>query len=420
MRLIKVVVSKEQREDVTDIFDSEDIDYISQEVRWNGEQRWLIEAPLPTDAIEYVLKQLRDEDVDPGEYTTITSLESATTPGSEQLLDRFAGDFDPLTQPELRSKARDLSRDPRSFLAMTLLSAAIAVAGLLAGSPAIVVGSMVIASLVGPVLTTAVGGVTGDRRMVFDSIWLQCAGIAIAVLGAAIVSYLLQGFGFCPSTLDVMSIDLIALRTGPNTVSVLVGVASGIATVFGLTTKGPTSVIGVLITAALVPAAAVTGIATAWGDSDVVVGSLVLLLITLVVISVSATVSLQFFGSDAEGDDSGLMPSGSWWEVAITVVFIVLLPGIVGLATVEQTTFERTATQEVTDTLEDDAFAHLSLESVRVHYAVPVVDSSRTAIVVASQPNQSREPQKLATVLAARLSDAVGEEVVVRVQYRTC
>lgn len=56
MRLIKVVVSKEQREDVTDIFDSEDIDYISQEVRWNGEQRWLIEAPLPTDAIGYVLK----------------------------------------------------------------------------------------------------------------------------------------------------------------------------------------------------------------------------------------------------------------------------------------------------------------------------------------------------------------------------
>lgn len=73
----------------------------------------------------------------------------------------------------------------------------------------------------------------------------------------------------------------------------------------------------------------------------------------------------------------------------------------------------------MTDTLEDDAFAHLSLESVRVHYAVPVVDSSRTAIVVVSQPNQSREPQKLATVLAARLSDAVGEEVVVRVQYRT-
>ena len=73
----------------------------------------------------------------------------------------------------------------------------------------------------------------------------------------------------------------------------------------------------------------------------------------------------------------------------------------------------------MTDTSEDDAFAHLSLESVRVHYAVPVVDSSRTAIVVVSQPNRSREPQKLATVLAARLSDAVGEEVVVRVQYRT-
>ena len=172
---------------------------------------------------------------------------------------------------------------------------------------------MVIAPPVGPVLTTAVGAVTGDRRMVFESIWLQGGGIAVAVLGAAIVSYLLQGSGFCPSTPDVMSIDLIVLRTGPNMVSVLVGVASGIATVFGLTTKGPTAVIGVMITAALVPAAAVTGIATAWGDYDVVVGSLVLLLVTLVVITVSATVSLQFFGSDAEGDDSGLMPSRSWW-----------------------------------------------------------------------------------------------------------
>jgi uncharacterized membrane protein len=276
---------------------------------------------------------------------------------------------------------------------------------------------MVIAPPVGPVLTTAVGAVTGDRRMVFESIWLRGGGIAVAALEAAIVSYLLQGSGFCPSTLDVMSIDLIVLRTGPNMVSVLVGVASGIATVFGLTTKGPTAVIGVMITAALVPAAAVTGIATAWGDYDVV-GSLVLLLVTLVVITVSATVSLQFFGSDAEGDDSGLMPSGSWWEVAITVVFIVLLPGIVGLATVEQITFERTVTQEVTDTMEDDAFAQFSLESVRVHYAVSVVGSSRTVTVVVSQTNQSQEPQKLAAVLASRLSDAAGEEVVVRVQHR--
>ena len=41
-------------------------------------------------------------------------------------------------------------------------------------------------------------------------------------------------------------------------------IAAGSASAFGVTTKGPTSLIGVMIAAALIPAAGTVGIAVVW------------------------------------------------------------------------------------------------------------------------------------------------------------
>lgn len=145
VRQIEVAVPEEERESVVDVLEEEDVDYVRQRAWVGDEERWLLTFPVPTDAVGYVLGRLEDAGVDVDRYTVVSNLETAMTPRTDPLLRRFADDFDPLSTPELRSKARDMSRDLTSFLAMIALAAVIATAGLLAESFAVVVGSMVIA-----------------------------------------------------------------------------------------------------------------------------------------------------------------------------------------------------------------------------------------------------------------------------------
>ena len=80
-----------------------------------GDEGWLVEFPVPTDAVGHVFDRLEDADVDLERYSTVASLETATTPEMEALEERFADDFDPLTRSELRSKARDLAATRSRF-----------------------------------------------------------------------------------------------------------------------------------------------------------------------------------------------------------------------------------------------------------------------------------------------------------------
>lgn len=105
VRQIQILVPEDQREDVTDLLDDEGIDYVRQRVWANDDDKqWLVEFPVPTDAIGYVFDRLDETGVEQDQYTVVTSVETAMTPNTESLRERFASDFDPLTDPELRRK----------------------------------------------------------------------------------------------------------------------------------------------------------------------------------------------------------------------------------------------------------------------------------------------------------------------------
>lgn len=419
MRRIQVLVAEDNLETVTNELDDEGVDYVRQRVWTDGDERWLVEFPVPTDAVGYMLNQLKQVGVEQGEYSTVTALETATTPRIETLLNRFADDFDPLTGAELRSKARDLSRDTRSFLAMIFLSAVIAVPGLLVGSPAVVVGSMVIAPMVGPVLTAATGAVTADREMVLNSVWLQAAGLAVAIVTGGAFSAVLQLTGFFPQTLDVASIDLIAVRMAPNFVAIAIALAAGGAGAFGLMTKGPTALIGVMIAAALIPAAATIGIATAWNQYRIAAGSLFLLLMTMVLINAAAYGVLRAFYTPAQ---SGWLftaeSTRGRFAVLATAVVIVVLVGIVGVASAQHVAFERTVNGEVQDVFDGSAYDATDPVTVRIEYSGGPFGSPETITVVANRPAGAGDPPNVADALDRRIGEATDREVAVRVRFQ--
>jgi uncharacterized hydrophobic protein (TIGR00271 family) len=417
MRLLQVVVSDERLDAVTDMLNDEGVDYVRQRTWTDGEEQWLVEFPVPTDAIGHFNTELENTGVDTETYVTITSLESAVTPGAESLQNRFADDFDPLTTPELRSKVRDMSRDTVSFLSLIFLSAVIAVAGLLGGSPEVVVGSMVIAPMVGPVLTAAVGGVLGERKMFLHSVWIQAAGLTVAIVGSVGFAFVLQAAGFYPSTLQITSLDLIAQRFAPNLITVAIGLAAGAAAAFGLMTKGPTSLIGVMIAAALIPAAATTGIATAWGDYRLAIGSLLLLLLSLALINVGASAVLGWFYRSHPGGGLSLQALRRPAVIGTVLVVVVLLAAV-GVPTYQQVAFDRTVNDEVRDVLADPGYDRTEFVGVSTEYAGGPLGSPETVTVEVSRPADGHGPPGLATRLDEQITDATGQNVTVRVRVQ--
>ncbi|RRJ33776.1 TIGR00341 family protein [Halocatena pleomorpha] len=420
MRLVQLLVSDRQHDTVTDFLDSEGIDYIRRRVRTNEPDttKWLIEFPVPTDAIGYVFDRLIDMGIDEEQYTTVISLEGASTPRSESLLDRFASDFDTLTRLELKSKARDISYDLRSFLVMIFLSAIVATVGLLMDSPAVVVGSMVIAPIIGPVMTATVGAATGDRKMLLHSLRNQALGFGVAILGAMLCSVGLQLGGIAPNSLDVSTVELISLRSAPNWFTALIGIASGAAGAFALTTKGSTSLVGVMIAAALIPAAATVGIAAMWGASRLAVGSLLLLVLTLLLINASAFAVLWWFQYRPQRQGWLVSADSGTWLVVVTGIVLIALTVLTAGAFYEQSSFEQTVNHEVETTLAAPEYASLEPVTVRTEYTGPGPFSSpETVTVVVSRTDGDSPPPEVAETLDRRITESTDETPIVRVRF---
>lgn len=411
MNVIRLRVEAENRDAVLDALEERNVDFITIPT---DDDELVVEAPVPTDALSEVLDATREAGLN-DDYIVILNALNATTPHMEELQEHYADDYDPLRPPELSSKARDFSSDPLSFAAMVFLSAAIAAIGLLIDSPAIIVGSMVIAPLIGPVLTATVGAIAGNRTMFAHSIRMQALGLVAAIVGAFLMALTVQTVGLVPAPLDIGSIELISVRMAPTPLSVLVGFIAGIAAAFGLTTKGTKSLIGVLIAAALVPAAAASGIGAAYGQPRIAVGSAALLVATMAAVDIGMYATLRVLYRSQESD-SVLLARPTSRAAIVTVVLVVLGAVVAGYVTIEQTTFQRTAATETVATLEESPYTDLGLVSLRYQYGGPLglSGSPNITVTVTQSPNTSYP--MLADRLTERITDATGHDVTVHVQ----
>ncbi|QLG64207.1 DUF389 domain-containing protein [Halorarum salinum] len=420
MRQIQLAVTDDRREAVVEFLEGEDIDFITTRGTGPTAESWIVEFPLPTDAVGDVLEELEGAGIDEDDYVVVGTVEAAMTPHSEELMERYASNFDPIARPELRSKSRDLTYDPRSYYAMITISAVIAAVGLLTDSPAVIVGSMVIAPVVGPILTTGVGAVTDDRTMVTDSLVMQAGGLAVTMLVAAAVGYAFRAAFLVPPMLDVTSVESVSVRMAPDVVSVLVGLVAGAAAAYSLATKGPTALIGVMIAAALIPTAAAVGIGVVWGYPLAALGALVLLVATTVAINVGVLGILWSFGyrpsSDAESL-AGLVPSRV--IVASLLVLFVAVGGTVALATADHGAFERSTNRAVHDVLEEPRYSGLTLAGTTIQYGgpSPLTEPRSVTVVLGRSPGASYPD--LAADVADRIRAESGEDVSVRVQFVT-
>lgn len=178
------------------------------------------------------------------------------------------------------------------FSVLLVLSTMIAALGLIADSAAVVIGAMLVAPLMTPILGVAGAAVHGQTRRLATSAAVLIAGTAVAVLTGWLISAGAPG----EITADELTSELLA-RTEPSLLDLAIAVAAGLAGGYVLThPRASSSLPGVAIAVALVPPLATVGVTLQIGFTSGALGALLLYTTNMFAIILSAMVVMLLSG----------------------------------------------------------------------------------------------------------------------------
>lgn len=171
------------------------------------------------------------------------------------------------------------------FGALMTFSSAIAALGLLNNSAAVVIGAMLIAPLMTPILGLSAAIVQSWGRRQLESLAIITGGATIGVAVGWLI-YVLMPF----DERQNLPAEVLA-RTAPNILDLGIAIAAGAAGAYVMIRKEAGSALpGVGIAVALAPPLATVGITVAAGRDDLTDGAALLFLTNLVCITLAASI----------------------------------------------------------------------------------------------------------------------------------
>ncbi len=283
---------------------------------------------------------------------------------------------------------------------MLLLSVSIATFAILQDSTAVVIGAMLIAPLMTPIVGAAAAIVNGWSKRMIASFALIVAGVAGAIGLAFIIGV------WAPPLVPLTSNSQVTSRISPNVIDMAIAIAAGAAGAFAIVDKRVSdSIAGVAIAVALVPPLGVVGLLLQEGMGADALGAFLLFLTNLVSIILAAT--LVFFLT-------GFAPFDRWRAhrdqiigtlgTVLTAALVILIPltltakGILASASTQST-----ANRTVDEWLGEDT-------TLRV---VNVTSSADSVSVVLS--GEGAVPP--VDDLDRQLEERIGRPVTVEVEY---
>lgn len=214
---------------------------------------------------------------------------------------------------------------------MILMSAGIAVCGLILSSPAVVIGAMLISPLMGPIIGLGFGLAQANFREIRRSGTALAVGVILSILFSALI--------VAVSPLQAIT-EEIASRTRPNLFDLFVALFSGLAGTYAMIRGRHGTIVGVAIATALMPPLSVIGYGIATTNWAVFSGSTLLFFTNFMTIAISAAILARLYGFAG-----GLSPKHTGLQVALVVTALGALAVPLGLA-LKQIAWEAAATRE--------------------------------------------------------------------------
>jgi uncharacterized hydrophobic protein (TIGR00271 family) len=180
-----------------------------------------------------------------------------------------------------------------SFFLLVLLSSVIATQGLLIDSPAVIIGAMLVAPLMSPIIGIGLSSVVGEGRMLRESAIALSAGALIAIVLAYLMTQLNTLLPFFSLDAGRLPVEVLS-RTQPSPIDLSIALAGGLAAAFALAMpKVSPSLPGVAIATALMPPLCTVGIGLALPPEvrgDIAGGALLLFVTNAVTIAFAAMI----------------------------------------------------------------------------------------------------------------------------------
>ncbi|WP_126173235.1 DUF389 domain-containing protein [Altericroceibacterium xinjiangense] len=302
-----------------------------------------------------------------------------------------------IDQPSVIEKLHVESSMSARYVFMACMSAGIAILGLLLSSPAVVIGAMLLAPFMGPLLGAGFALAVGD----FD--WLKtCVRNLFIGIGFALIVCILIVLA---SPLDTVTEEM-ASRTKPNLFDLLVALFASLAGSYAMIRGREGTIVGVAIATALMPPLAVVGFGAATLNRTVFSGSLMLLVTNLVTIALSAFVMARYYGFRTNlSERQSLLQS-----IGIAAAFIALAVPL-GISLIE-IAWEANASRSINGVIKDQFGEDARISQIDIDYEAEPVQVSATVLTPEFRPQ--------AQALAERsLSRLLGRPLVVEIdQFR--
>lgn len=306
-----------------------------------------------------------------------------------------------LTAEEQKAMADDLFFDgPHRvpylwrFAALMFLATAVASLGLVADSGAVVIGAMLIAPLMTPMLAMATALVRGWPVREMEQLAIVAGGVVIAIATGFVISL------FVPHELTANSLPAeISSRTNPSLVDLAIAIAAGAAGGYvTMRRQAGGALPGVGIAVALVPPLGAVGITWQLGLTDKAWGAFLLFSTNLVAIVLSAGVVFALRGLIPHED---LAHHRGRLLGRFAVIGLILAAIAVPLAHVTQEALQR---NEVVTTV-NESVAGTDLQVLDV--TSDIGDDLIAVSVVLGGPGPQPDAEELARQLADRLDRSI-------------
>lgn len=223
-----------------------------------------------------------------------TSIDRTLPDWLNRQVKKVRGDVKPLTADERTQIVADitpLASPGFDFFLLVVLSSSIATLGLLTNSAAVIIGAMLVAPLMSPILGIGLASIIGDSRMLRRGASALVRGAALAVLLSAAMTLINTYLPIL--TFQELPVEVLA-RTHPSPIDLLIALAGGLAAAYALTRANlSTALPGVAIATALMPPLCTVGIGLAFWNMEVAGGAALLFLTNAVTIAFAA--ALVFF-----------------------------------------------------------------------------------------------------------------------------
>lgn len=164
----------------------------------------------------------------------------------------------------------------QDFFLMIILSIVTASFGLLLDNVAVIIGSMLIAPILYPILSLSLGIILSDNKLIARAFYTILKSFTFGVIASAATTLLFSSH-FTQITPEILS------RTQATLPYIMIAIAAGIAGSFALVKPQLSETLpGIAISVALIPPIAVTGIGIAKFSWAIVSGSILLFIVNAI------------------------------------------------------------------------------------------------------------------------------------------